>query len=393
MQPLALHAGRGLTLVRGEGMHLWDDQDRRHLDMMSNYGVNILGHAHPALTAAIREQAALLTNAHQSFDIPARTAAVAALGDLLPEGLSHVSFANSGAEAVEAAIKYAVLATGRARVVAAEGGYHGRTLGALAATAAAQHREPFLPLLAETTHVPWNDLDALAAALDDDVAAVILEPIQGEAGIRVADAGYLAGAAELCAANGSLLIADEVQTGLRTGAVLASSHDGVVPDIACLSKGIAGGIPAAVTVVTGAVAERIPRGAHGSTFAGNPLACAAMAATLRIAGGDGFQAHVREVGVFAQERLRSIGHPLIREVRGRGLMLAVELRRPAGPVLRALQDRGVLALPAGSNLIRLLPPLIAEAAHIEEAADALAAALDDVAVRPRQPLPVAAESR
>src|SRR5437588_2376569 len=286
LSPIPLHGGRGLRLVRGEGSYLWDDRDRRYLDLMTNYGVNLLGHSHPEVTAAITNQAARLTNAHQSFDTPARDEFLQALRGVLTPPLTRISFGNSGAEAVEAAMKYARVATGRTGIVATHRAYHGRTFGALAATADAKYREPFAPMLEGVRHVPFDNLDALEQALYDSIAGVIIEPIQGEGGVRVPSDGYLQGIRERCDARGALLIGDEIQTGFRTGAPLAFSREGIVPDIVCLSKSIANGLPLGVTVTTEAVSERVPKGSHGSTFAGSPLVCAAGAATMRILADD-----------------------------------------------------------------------------------------------------------
>jgi acetylornithine/LysW-gamma-L-lysine aminotransferase len=342
---------------------------------MTNYGVNLLGHTHPEVTAAITTQAARLTNAHQSFDTPAREEFLQALGALLPPPLTRISFGNSGAEAVEAAMKYARVATGRTGIVATHRAYHGRTFGALAATADAKYRDPFAPMLEGVRHVPFDDLDALDKVLDDSVAAVIIEPIQGEGGVRVPADGYLKGIRDRCEAHGILLICDEIQTGFRTGAVFAFSREDVVPDILCLSKSIANGLPLGVTVTTEAVSDRVPKGSHGSTFAGNPLVCAAGTATLRVLAEEALHARAKQAGERFQEHVRELGLPQVREVRGRGLMLAVELKKPATPVIKAMQERGVLALPAGGTVIRFLPSILIEDAQLDEGIDVLAEAL------------------
>jgi acetylornithine/LysW-gamma-L-lysine aminotransferase len=375
LMPLALHADRGLSLVRGEGCYLWDQEDRRYLDMMTNYGVNILGHRHPAVNAAVIAQVDQLTNAHQSFDTPARQDFLDALAVLLPPSLSRISFANSGAEAVEAALKYARVATGRTTVIAMHRAYHGRTFGALAATAEPKYREPFTPMLPGFRHVPFDDLDALVAAMDDTVAAVIVEPIQGEAGVRIPADGYLAGVRERCTARGALLILDEIQTAFRTGALFAFTRASIVPDILCLSKGIANGLPMGVTVTTEEVGERVPKGSHGSTFAGNPLVCAAGAATLRVLADPELHRRVQRLGAAFLERLRALQRPEIRDVRGRGLMVALELKRPSTALIKALQDRRVLTLPAGATGIRFLPSVLIDEAHLDKAVSALADAL------------------
>ena len=375
LQPIPLHADRGISLVRGEGSYLWDDRGRRYLDLMTNYGVNLLGHAHPAVTSAIDRQAALLTNAHQSFDTPARQEFLETLAGFLPSSLSRVSFANSGAEAVEAALKYTRAATGRTGIIATHRAYHGRTFGALSATSDAKYRDPFMPMLEGVRHVPFDSLPAIAGAMDDSTAAVIIEPIQGEGGIRVPADGYLRGIRELCTRNGALLIIDEIQTGFRTGAPLAFTREGIEPDILCLSKSIANGLPIGVTIVTEAVSERIPKGSHGGTFSGNPLVCAAAVATLRVLADEQLHAEAAEKGARFQQQVRELGMSQIREVRGRGLMLAVELKKPATPVIRAMQERGVLVLPGGGTVIRFLPSILIEDGQLVEGIDVLAAAV------------------
>ena len=366
LQPIPLHASRGLSLVRGEGSYLWDQDGRRYLDLMTNYGVNLLGHAHPEVTAAIAKQAARLTNAHQSFDTPARQEFLDVLSALLAPALTRISFANSGAEAVEAALKYARAATGRTGVVATHRAYHGRTFGALAATSDAKYRDPFMPMLEGFRHVPYDNLEALDATLDGSVAAVIIEPIQGEGGVRVPAEGYLQGIRERCAAHDILLICDEIQTGFRTGAPFAFTRERIVPDILCLSKSIANGLPLGVTVATEAVSDRVPRGSHGSTFAGNPLVCAAGAATLRLLSDEHLHARAAVAGEHFKNRVRALSLPQVREVRGRGLMLAIELKKPATPVIKAMQQRGVLALPGGGTVIRFLPSIFIEDTQLDE---------------------------
>ena len=373
LQPIPLHADRGISLARGEGSYLWDDRGRRYLDLMTNYGVNLLGHAHPTVTAAIDRQASLLTNAHQSFDTPVRQEFLDTLAGFLPPSLSRISFANSGAEAVEAALKYTRVATGRTGIIATHRAYHGRTFGALSATSDAKYREPFMPMLEGTRHVPFDNLPAMAEAIDESTAAVIIEPIQGEGGIRVPADGYLKGLRELCTANGALLIIDEIQTGFRTGAPLAFTREGIVPDILCLSKSIANGLPIGVTIVTEAVSERVPKGSHGGTFSGNPLVCAAGVATLQVLADESLHARAAEKGKRFQQRVRDLGLNQIREVRGRGLLLAVELKKPATPVIKAMQEREVLVLPAGGTVIRFLPSILIEDAQLDDAIEVLAA--------------------
>jgi acetylornithine/LysW-gamma-L-lysine aminotransferase len=371
---LPLYKKRDISLLRGEGVYLFDDTGKRYLDMMSNYGVAVLGHAHPAVTAAITTQANTLISAHQSFYNDARGRFIGALEALLPDGLRRMSFANSGAEAVEAALKYARAATGRSGVISTKRGYHGRTMGALSVTGEPKHRAPFEPLLAECRQVAFGDLEA-AQGCAGEAAAIILEPIQGESGVRAGTPEYLRGLRRVADETGALLIFDEVQTAFRTGKTWGWEHSGAVPDIMTLSKPLANGLPIGVTVVSDRVAEKVPPGSHGSTFGGNPLVCAAGEAVLSIAGQPEFNQHVTEVGAHFVERLRAIEHPLIREVRGVGLMVAVELKKNASPVLQAMQANGVLAIPAGSTSVRFLPPLIVEREHVDEAAAVFEAAL------------------
>ncbi|MHB8719058.1 MAG: aspartate aminotransferase family protein [Candidatus Dormibacteria bacterium] len=365
---LQLGPGRGIALARGEGCTLYDTEGKAYIDLVSNYGVNVLGHGHPAVTAAITEQAQTLVSTHQSFASPQRDAFVRTLGALLPAGLTTVTFANSGTEAIEVAMKLARAATGRTRLVACTRGYHGRTFGALSLTAEAAYRDPFAPLLDGVVHIPYGDSDALHA-IDSNTAAAVVEPIQGEAGVRVPPPGWLAALRERCTSRGALLVADEVQTGLRTGALLASTAEGVLADIVCLGKGIANGLPMAVTVSTERVGEGMPRGGHGSTFAGSPLVCAAATATLTALAGDSLIARARPLGDAALQHLRELPAGVVREVRGRGLMIGIELRRPATPVIIELQRRGVLVLPAGRTVIRLLPPLTIEDTTLHGALD------------------------
>jgi acetylornithine/LysW-gamma-L-lysine aminotransferase len=371
---IPLYHKRDIALVRGEGPYLWDAEGTRYLDMMSNYGVAILGHAHPAVTAAIVEQAGRLLSCHQSFYSDTRAVFTQALQELLPSTLRHISFGNSGAEAVEAALKYSRAATDRPRLISAKRAYHGRTYGALSVTGEAKHRTSFGPLLAGCEQIAFGDLDAARVALVD-AAAMIVEPVQGESGVRAAPDDYLQGLRRICDETGALLIYDEVQTAFRTGRNFAFEHSGAVPDIMTLAKPLANGLPIGVTVVSPAVADAIPPGSHGSTFGGNPLVCAAGVATLNVVADPGFNQHVSEVGGTFLDRLRAIQHPLIREVRGLGLMVAVELKRNASPVLQRMQAAGVLAIPAGSTCVRFLPPLIVEKTHVHHAADIFEEAL------------------
>lgn len=380
LQP-AMYAKRGIALVRGEGAVLWDAEGNEYIDVMSNYGVNIVGHAHPAVTAAITEQAGTLINVHQSFASDVRARFLEALIGIAPEGLTQAWLCNSGAEAIEAALKFARAATGRRNIVAMQRAYHGRTAGAGQATAPkpGDDAEP-----GPVTHVPFNDLDALDGAVDDQTAAIIVEPIQGEAGIYPAEPGYLQAAAEIAQRAGALLIFDEVQTAFRTGDWFRANAEGVTPDILCTAKALANGVPIGATLITDAVSEALPSGLHGSTFGGNPLACAAGLATIQAVRDGG----LLEASVALGERLRAgieaLGSDQVREVRGAGLMTGIDLRGRVTPVLRGLQERGVLALPAGSLTLRMLPPLVITEAQIDRVVEALGETLAATAKRGRR---------
>lgn len=371
LQP-PLYAKRDIALVRGDGAYLWDSDGRQYLDLMSNYGVNILGHNHPSVTEAIARQASTLLNCHQSFANDVRVELLERLIAAAPAGLNHVFLSNSGTEAVEAALKFAWITTGRTKIVAAKRGYHGRTLGSLAATAEKKYREPFEAELAQATHVSYGNVDELAAAIDDQTAAVVLEPIQGEGGVYIPSGEYLQSVREVVTAKGALLILDEVQTSFRTGAYFACQHVGVVPDLLVTSKGLGNGVPVGATLMSARIAETLSGGVHGTTFGGNPLACAAALATLRTLDEENLLDHSAKIGGYLVDRIRALNHPKVREVRGKGMMIGVELKMRATPVLRGLQDHGVLALMAGSLVIRLLPPLILTTEQADVAVSALA---------------------
>ncbi|MFI5168156.1 MAG: aspartate aminotransferase family protein [Thermoanaerobaculales bacterium] len=363
-----LYAIRGLTLVRGEGVHLISDTGERYLDLATNYGVSILGYGHPGLENAIVDQWRALPTLHGSFANDVRAAASQELAlRVNPAEPGLVYWSNSGAEAIEAALKFAAIATGKRRFVACRGAYHGKTLGALSATWGAKYREPFEPLLWEFAHVEYGDPTAIQAALDERTAACILEPIQGESGIVVPPSGYLRAVRDICSSRGILLILDEVQTGTgRTGRFLAAEHEGVSADVVCLGKGLAGGIPIGATVVTKAVADRITRGSHSSTFGGNPLALAGVRFVLATLD-NAMLERIAHLGATFLAALRGISHPLVAGARGRGLMLGLVVREHRDDVLRGLQKRKVLAIPAGSEVVRFLPPYTIEPTHIDEA--------------------------
>ena len=374
-----LVARRGeVVIARGEGCWLIDTEGRRYLDMTSAQGVAMLGHAHPAIAAAIAQQAQSLISCPGFLYNETRAHFAQALRAVLPPGLPHAFLANSGAEAMDAALKFARLVTGRTAYVAFNKGFHGRTVGALSVTWEPNYRKPFLPLL-DTQHVAYNNIARLEAAVTDQTAAVVVEVVQGEGGVNLGEADFLHAAQRICRERGALLLVDEIQTGFgRTGRMFALEHVGLEPDLLTLAKGIGGGFPMGVVAYGARVREALYTGAHGSTFGGNPLACAAGLAALRVYRETDVIAQGAAMGEFLLAELRSrlTGRTIVREVRGRGMMIAVELREKVAPYLKALMvEHGVIALPGGANVLRLLPPLILSVDEAHTALDAISAVL------------------
>jgi LysW-gamma-L-lysine/LysW-L-ornithine aminotransferase len=366
------------VFVRGEGCWLFDSVERRYLDLSSAQGVAMLGHCHPRVSEAIAEQARRLILCPSYLYNDVRALFAAALVDVLPDHLPHVFLANSGAEAVDGALKFARLVTKRTAFVSTTKGFHGRTMGALSVTWEPKYREGFLPLL-DTTHVPFNDAAALDRAVGDSTAAVILEVVQGESGVNIGRPDFLQAAARLCRDRGALLIVDEIQTGFgRTGRWFAVEHAGLRPDIICLAKGLGGGFPMGALAYTESVRRALYQGAHGSTFGGSPLACAAGLAALATYRDDRLIDRSAALGASMLDSLRHAldGVGLVRDVRGIGLMLAIELRVKIAPILKALMiEHGVIALPAGPTVLRLLPPLVITEEEIDHGVRAVAAAV------------------
>lgn len=366
---------RPLAIVRGQGAHVWDAEGNEYIDCVGGQGTANLGHAHPALVAAIGAQAARLIVCPEIFYNDQRAEFLAALAQVTPEGLDRAFLCNSGAEAIEAAIKFARLSTGRSQIVATMRGFHGRTMGALSATWEPKYREPFEPLVPGFCHVPFNDVEALERTVTAETAAMLLEVVQGEGGVRPASQAFLKAAQELCRERGALLIVDEVQTGFgRTGRLFACEHFGLAPDLLAIAKSMAGGLPMGACVIGPRVGE-LGKMTHGSTFGGNPLACAAALATLDVMSRDDLPGRAASLGEHLQARLRAIDSPAIREVRGLGLLVGIELKVKVTPILQALQSRGVLALPAGATVLRLLPPLVVERDDLDRVATAIAEVL------------------
>jgi len=360
---------RNVVLVRGQGAYVWDETGRQYIDCAGGHGVLLLGHCHPAISAAICRQAQTLITCPGIFYNDVRAQLLARLAALT--GLQRGFLCNSGTEAVEGALKFARLSTGRLNVVATMRGFHGRTMGALSATWEPKYREPFLPLVPGFSHVPYDDIDKMAEAIDSNTAAVIVEIVQGEGGVRPGSGDYFRSLRKLCDERGALLIVDEVQTGLgRTGKMFAFQHHDLVPDLLCLAKGLGGGVPIGAVMLGDRVVNLHP-GVHGSTFGGNPLACAAALATLEVLEKEDLPRQAAEKGDYLLEQLHSLDASPIRQVRGLGLMVGIELRTKAQPYLEALIEQGVLALPAGPTVIRLLPPLNIQVETLDDVVAAL----------------------
>ncbi|MEV7789092.1 acetylornithine transaminase [Streptomyces sp. NPDC088106] len=347
-----------LPLVRGEGARVWDADGREYADFVGGIAVNALGHAHPAVVEAVSRQIASLGHVSNLFVAEPPVALAERLLQLFGrEG--RVYFCNSGAEANEAAFKIGRL-TGRAHMVATDGGFHGRTMGALALTGQPGKREPFLPLPGDVTHVPYGDAQALAAAVTENTALVIIEPVQGENGVVVPPPGYLKAARAITAATGALLVLDEVQTGVgRTGNWFEyQAHEGVLPDVVTLAKGLGGGLPLGATIAFGRAADLLAPGQHGTTFGGNPVACAAGLAVLDTIENEGLLDNVKRQGEKLREGIEASGYALIDHVRGAGLLLGIVLTEPFAPqVQQAAQDAGFLVNAPAPDVVRLMPPL------------------------------------
>jgi len=367
-----------LTLVRGEGAYVWDADGNRYLDLFAGIAVNTLGHAHPAVVQAVTEQ--IQTFGHIS-NLYANEVTVELAEELLGvaglTGHGKVLFCNSGAEAVEAALKLSRL-TGRSKIVACEGAFHGRTMGALTLTGQPPKREPFTPLLPDVEHVPFGDETALEAAVDEHTAAVIIEPVLGEGGVHAAPAGYLQKARKLTSDHGALLIMDEVQTGLgRLGTWFAYQQAGITPDVITLAKGLGGGLPLGACIGVGAVGELMKPGHHGTTFGGNPVCCAAGLAVLRTIAAEGLVEHAAALGKEIATGVEALDHPLVTEVRGSGLLLAIGFTKPvSGAVAAAAQQAGYLVNNVQQDSIRLAPPLILDSDQVHGFLDALPGVLD-----------------
>jgi LysW-gamma-L-lysine/LysW-L-ornithine aminotransferase len=347
---------RDVCIVRGENARLWDDRGKSYVDCVGGHGVASVGHANPKVAEAVARQAGILVTCSGVFYNDRRALLLEKLIGVAPEGLTRAFLCNSGTEAVEAAIKFARYATKKTDFICAVRGFHGRTYGALSASHNPKYREDFEPLVPGFSHVPYNDFDAMAAAVTDRTAAVMIEPVQGEGGIHVARPEYLKQVRTLCDEKGILLVIDEIQSGFcRTGKWFACRHSGVRPDLMVVAKALAGGVPMGAVLCPEKMEP--PLGKHGTTFGGNPLACAAACAALDFMKENKLDEQAAAKGEYMMKKLRVVGSPVIREIRGIGLMIGIDLREKARPYILELMNRGVLTLPSGMTVIRLLPPL------------------------------------
>ncbi len=369
-----------LALVSGDGAVVTDDKGKSYVDLVGGIAVNVLGHRHPAVIEAVTRQLNTLGHTSNLYATEPGIALAEALVGLLgadPDVGARVFFCNSGTEANEVAFKITRL-TGRTKLVAAQGAFHGRTMGSLALTGQPSKQAPFEPLPGYVTHVPYGDVEALEAAVDDETAAVFLEPIMGEGGVVVPPAGYLVAAREITADHGALLVFDEVQTGMgRTGAFFAHQHDGITPDVVTMAKGLGGGLPIGACIATGETADLLTPGLHGSTFGGNPVCTAAALAVLQVLDDDDLVGRAGMLGKTLHHGIEALDHPVVDHVRGRGLMCGVVLTSEvAKPVEVAARDAGFLVNAAAPNVIRLVPPLILSDAQVDDFLSALPGVLD-----------------
>ncbi|WP_428325619.1 aspartate aminotransferase family protein [Nitrosopumilus sp.] len=350
-----------VTVEKGKGAHVWDVDGKEYIDCMGGYGVALVGHQNQRVNNAIKEQVDKIITVHSSLYNKTREEFLKTLIELAPEGLTQVHLNNSGAEAIEAAIKFARKFTGKKGMVAMKGSYHGKSFGALSITFNPKYKKAFAPLVEKVSFASYGDIESLREAIDDDTAFVILEPIQGESGIIVAPDGFLQDVRKLCDEKGILLIFDEIQAGLgRTGRLWACDHWNTAPDILCLAKGIAGGVPMGATLVRPDILASMSKGEHSSTFGGNPISCAAGIAALKSITEDGLIENSEKMGKIFREGLEKLKekHTMIREIRGKGLMIGVEMKFEVRDILMGLIKEGVLMLYSGRNILRILPPLV-----------------------------------
>ena len=350
-----------VTIEKGKGSHVWDIDGKEYIDCMGGYGVALVGHQNQRVNNAIKEQVDKIITVHSSLYNKTREEFLKTLIGLAPKGLTQVHLNNSGAEAIEAAMKFARKFTGKTGMVAMKGSYHGKSFGALSLTFNPKYRKAFAPLVEKVSFASYGDIESLRSVIDEDTAFVILEPIQGESGIIVAPDEFLQQVRQLCDEKGILLIFDEIQAGLgRTGRLWACDHWNTAPDILCLAKGIAGGVPMGATLVRPDILASMGKGEHSSTFGGNPISCAAGTAALKALTEDGLIENSEKMGEKFREGLEKLKekHTMIREIRGKGLMIGIEMKFEVRDILMGLIREGVLMLYSGRNILRILPPLV-----------------------------------
>ncbi|MHA1712938.1 MAG: aspartate aminotransferase family protein [Candidatus Ranarchaeia archaeon] len=368
-----LYSKRPIAIAKGKGVYVWDSEGRKYLDLVGGHGVAILGHHHPKYVSYLKKQIEDLIICPGIFYNEQRAKLGEKISKVTPKGLDTTFLSNSGAEAVEAGLKLARRATGKTDIIAFRGGFHGRTFGSLAVTWNPKYRKPFEPFIPGVVHVPYGNIEAARDAITAKTAAIIVEPIQGETGVILPPENFLSELRDLCDRKNILLVCDEVQTGFgRTGEMFASNHWGLIPDILCTAKGIAGGIPMGATISRNEIFSKMARGEHGSTFGGNPLACAAANVTLDIINDEKLLANSKTVGKYFLKRLDELlTLKAVSSVRGLGLMLAVQLRFRHTPYVKAALEDLLLLLTSGLNTIRMLPPLILTTAHVDQAISTL----------------------
>jgi len=369
-----------VTIEKGKGSHVWDVDGKEYIDCMGGYGVALVGHQNERVVKAIKEQVDKIITVHSSLYNKTREEFLKILIGLAPKNLTQVHLNNSGAEAIEAAIKFARKFTGKKGMVAMKGSYHGKSFGALSLTFHPKYRKAFQPLVEKVSFASFGDIESLRSVIDDDTAFVILEPIQGESGIIVAPDGFLQDVRKLCDEKGILLIFDEIQAGLgRTGRLWACDHWNTAPDIMCLAKGIAGGVPMGATLVRADILAIINKGEHSSTFGGNPLSCAAGIAALKALTEDGLVENSEKMGKIFREGLERLKekHPIIRDISGKGLMIGVELKFDVRDILMNLINDGILMLYSGRNILRILPPLVISEEDITKVLQSLDSVLSE----------------
>jgi acetylornithine/LysW-gamma-L-lysine aminotransferase len=371
---------RPLTITEGREAVLIDSKGREYIDCTGNYGVAVVGHCHPRVVDAIRTQVEKLISCHGTFYNPARSDFLEKLVSVTPKNLDSVFLSNSGAESVEFALKLARKSTGKKEIIAMMGGFHGKTMGALSATWNRKYRTPFEPLVPKISHVPYGKIDRVKDSINEDTAAVIFEPIQGESGINIPPKDFIPSLRELCEEKEVLMIADEIQTGLgRTGSLFACEHYGVTPDIMCLAKALAGGLPMGATISSKEIMSSMGVGEHSSTFGGNPVSCAAASAVIDILTEENLPEKASRLGDLLLNALKDMEneYKIVRKTRGMGLMIGIELRFDILNILLGAMDKGVLFLDAGRNVVRLLPPLVINEEQIGIVASVLNQVLGD----------------